>query len=551
MMSIPILLVLLPVVMRVNTADASGSRCRRYNIAPPFFTSMRYKSPITAHIAFVDRRKAFASISLLRGGEGDDGQEVGSDSASSQPQHADGNNSVEGEGDVWEEVIRNTREYYSRAPKSSSSSSSSSSKLATSTIASQGSPPTSATTAITTDTVDAPTPITTTAAISNGEDGRVFGNSNTECDNNNFEQDQGQGGYDTGDTGNTTSTTIIGKYEKIETTMDDDDDDDGDGDDDDVVFNTINTDEEENTRINTEEGDETQVGGLIELELDEQRSGDGISENDEDITIQEKDSDGILSSQVEFSSTEIAKDGEGDDGNEDNEGMLYSHDEPLPMIDSEDSQAAVTLAVHHDGDIGEQVNEDLAAEDSSMKEGQALGSDPQTTVTEVNNQDLAGDDIHDVSSSNNDEKIQSQIIDLVDSDNGSIEARELKTVPTHDKFKELASQIIRKFQRRLSTLMMTCRRKEVRPILLTSMGIVLSLLLTSARVSKETVDSVAQTFEFQSSDDNNMIAERPNIKEEDEDSEDTTPSSPPQESQADLERTWLDKLLSFVGPLRA
>jgi hypothetical protein len=89
--------------------------------------------------------------------------------------------------------------------------------------------------------------------------------------------------------------------------------------------------------------------------------------------------------------------------------------------------------------------------------------------------------------------------------------------------------------------MMTVRRKEVRPIILASLGVALSVLLNSVRVNKNSSEKAAQTFEFQPSDDvsPDLNDDLPNI-EEDEDSD-------AQESQADLDRTWLDKLLSFVG----
>jgi hypothetical protein len=494
----------------------SGSRSRRYkyNFVLPF-SSIPFTTPTTT--AFVNRRDC---VSILRGG--DDGQEdsvIQHDSASHEDDsilsdrhesnaNADGDTTMKaekGDGDAWEEEIRKTREYYSSVQSLKPSSK----ILAT------------PTTSITATSVAVTTNDTTTTASTenNGEDGRVFGN--TACDSNSL-QNNGEGGYGNADGENLTSTPIIliGESEVSDIIMDDDTstirDEMGEPEGLEIMDDDASTIHDyDNNIINVKEGYVTE-DGQNELEEVGQNVDDVTFGNDEEITVQETTADGIISGQIENS--DMTEDGDGVD--EDNVGIGNDGDVPPPLVDLENFQEDDVEHEIHDMGIEQQVNEDFPGEDSSIEEVQALGSDPETTVT--------GNDKQDNGIETTDDSTPSQDDVLGSNYDDDVEAWEVEAIKVNDKLNGVAAPFIRRFQRRISTLMMTVRRKEVRPIILAS----------------NSSEKAAQTFEFQPSDDvsPDLNDDLPNIEED----------SDAQESQADLDRTWLDKLLSFVGqPSRA
>ena len=482
------LLILAPMLM--SSSATARSRSRQYNLVPAT-ASTRFLT------AFVNRR--YSTLLLLRGGGNDDGPEkdergssdINSNSDSvSQPQDKDGKNNKEGEKgeDAWKEVIRNTREYYYSASQTSKSSFSST--FGSTLIASQASP----TDAIT--------------CIDNEEDGRVFGNSHSVCDNNS-EHDNGQGGKDNGDGGNyLTSTTIIEKVKESDITNNYEEDDD---------LSTIHDDDDVNGANNIDdmkEGKETHVGQIYLEDVFVQNAGDVTNVSEEiEITIQETAAyNGIASNQVE--NNKSTKDR--NDSDDDSEGIMNDSDKSLPAIYSEVGKAAVNHELQA-VEVGKQADKTFAAEE----EGQIRRFDPELRVTEVINEILAGDKEQDeLAQNDNDDKI---LVDSLGSNHDSIkEGKEVKGTTVNDKFKGVALRVFCSIQRRISTLMMICRRKEVRPIILTLMGVAISLLLNSARVSEKSMN-VAQAFESQSNYD--VEEDLPNT-EENEDSVVTTPSTP-------------------------
>ncbi|KAL3764137.1 hypothetical protein ACHAWU_003949 [Discostella pseudostelligera] len=498
---------------------------------------MQRTTPTTT--AFINRRNC---ISILRGG--DDRQEdsvIQHDNASQEEdsilsdrhESIEDGNTIQGKGDAWEEEIRKTREYYSSVQSSKSSSK----ILATPTTSMAA----TTVTAIINDTT------TTTPTENNGEDGRVFGN--TACDSNSL-QDNGEGGCENGDRENLTSKSIIeiGESEASEI-MDDGAstiyDEIGEPGGSDIIMDdgACTVYDDDNNIINAKEGD---------VKEDWQNELEEVGQNVDDVTFgneeeQETAADGInLTPRQEAESSDMTK-----DDDVDNEVVGDDGDVPPPLVDLEDGQADVEHEIHDRG-IEERANEDFAAEDSYVEEGQALGDDLETTVTEVNNDVLAGENEQDDDFTTTDDKTPSQDDVLGSNYDNDVEALEVEAINTGDKLKGVAAQFIRRFQRRISTLIMTVRRKETKPIILASLGVALSVLLNSVRVNKNSSDDTTQTFKFQPNDDvsPDLNDDLPNI-EEDEDSDETITSPAPQE-QADLDRTWLDKLLSFVGqPSRA
>ncbi|KAL7435269.1 hypothetical protein ACHAXH_008275 [Discostella pseudostelligera] len=495
-----ILVFLSPVLISFNAADA-GSRSRRYkyNLVLPF-SSIPFTTPTTT--AFVNRRDC---VSVLRGG--DDGQEdsvIQHDSASHEDiilsdrhesnANDDGDTTMKAEeGDAWEEEIRKTREYYSSVQSLKPSSKISATPTASITATSV---------AVTTNDTT-----TTASTENNGEDGRVFGN--TACDSNSL-QNNGEGGYGNADGENLTSTPIIliGESEVSDIIMDDDTstirDEMGEPEGLEIMDDDASTiHDDDNNIINAKEGYVTE-DGQNELEEVGQNVDDVTFGNDEEITVQETTADGIISGQIENS--DMTEDGDGVD--EDNVGIGNDGDVPPPLVDLENFQKDDVEHEIHDMGIEKQVNEVFSGEDSSIEEVQALGSDPETTVTGNDKQD-DGTETTDDSTSSQDDVLGSNYDD-------DVEAWEVEAIKVNDKLNGVAAPFIRRFQRRISTLMMTVRRKEVRPIILASLGVALSVLLNSVRVNKNSSEKAAQTFEFQPSDDvsPDLNDDLPNIEED-------------------------------------
>ncbi len=497
------LLTLAPMLVSGNAA--ASIRSRQYDLVPVLSSLQLTSTPTTttarsASTAFVNRR--YYSFLLPRGGGSGDGQEIDGDGAS-QSQDKDGKNNLEGgEGqDAWEEVIRNTREYYSSASQSSKSSSST---FGSTLIASHASPTTAMTTTTTTttttmDTKTDPNCTATAATITsndNGEDGRVFGNSHTSCDSN-FEQDNGQGRNENGDGGNyLTSTTITEKVKESDVTNYEEEEEDV------STIHDDNGDDDANSIDNMKEEKRTQVRQIDLEDFFVQHSGDGTNLSKEiEITIQETAAyNGVASNQVENTkSTE-----ERNDGDDDSEGIMNYSDVYLPVINLEVGHAAVNHEVQA-VEIGKQANKNFAAEDSHVEEGRIRRFDPHTRLTEISNEVLAGDKEQDeLAQNDNDDKTK---VDSFGSNQDNVdEGKEVKGIIANDKSKGVAlREFCNKIQSRISTLMMICRRKEVRPIIiLTSMGAVTTLLLNSTRVSEKSMNT-AQTFESQSNEENSVV----------------------------------------------
>lgn len=465
-----LILVMAP-MMLMSANAAAGNRIHkaitpaRCNHNLSSFSSTRRANP-TCTAAFISKRKC---ILIPRGGDGGPGGQKESDATnhdiSSQDEdliisdrsESSGDNNIMEEGGAWEEIIRQTREYYHsvQSPKLSSPL-----NLVTSpSISAPASPADTATAATNTST--------TAASDNNGEDGRVFGHSHTTCDDNVKVNGVGDD-EDDEDVENLISTTTMGRVEG------------SDSEDESSIHNDNNIDpkgDQTNDRqIAWEEVQDTSDVASTTAEDDEMFGmGDEISS-------QETGTDEIMNSQNETG--EITENG-GDD-HDVNKGIHVNDGDVKPSLDElEDGK------IHHAVEEGATATEEIAAE-TKVEEGDIV----QNLNTQITN--LVDDD--ELNSFPTTEQSKGDSLDEKYEDDlepGAIEAASAGI----KSFKGATSALIRRFQRRVTNFSTSCRRKEMTPIVVASLGVALSLLLNLVRVNTNASDGTAQRLEFRSNDD--------------------------------------------------
>jgi len=116
-------------------------------------------------------------------------------------------------------------------------------------------------------------------------------------------------------------------------------------------------------------------------------------------------------------------------------------------------------------------------------------------------------------------------------------------------FKEAALKLTHRIRKLVSTSFVSSHTKKAMPIILASLGVGLSLLFSSNNSNEKSPDGTVHTYEFQSindaSQDNRHIA----LSGAEELVEEDDASPVPELQPDDLDKTWLDTLISFVSKL--